>query len=354
MSTHRLFVLGHLPILAVSGKDATQFLQGQFTNDLRQLTAQHSQLGCHCNPNGRVLASCRLIRHDESICLQVPIDNLPNLLQRLTKYKLRAQVHLEDASAKLLSFGVSGNGAGQLLQRSLSALKDSSSADCCDDADNYQLSQQPDAACYCAPFSIVNVSARGGVPHISTNDEGSDGIPHKPIERLMVIGSGQAMPELWGALIKQGAIPSATTDWVLLDIAAGIPWVHQATADAFLPQMLNLQLLGGVSFNKGCYTGQEVVARLQHLGTLKRRLFRAEVATITCPHPGEQLYSEASASPQGAGMVVESSPREQGIYELLVVVEIAAVQNGVVKLGSANGPTLDFLALPYAVTDSTG
>lgn len=331
-STLRLFALGHLPIMAVSGKDAVQFLQGQFTNDLRQLTMQHSQLGCHCAPNGRVVASSRLIRQGESIYLQVPIDNLPNLLQRLTKYKLRAQVQLEDASTRLLSLGVSGNGARQLLQHSLSTLKDCNIADCHDDANDYMLPQQPDAACYYAPFSVVNLSAGG-------------------VDRLMVIGPEQAMPELWVSLVKQGAIPTATKAWVLLDIAAGIPWVHQVTVDAFLPQMLNLQLLGGVSFKKGCYTGQEVVARLQHLGTLKRRLFRAEVAATACPQPGELLYSEVSASPQGAGMVVESSLREQGVYELLVVVEIAAVQSEAVKLGSPNGPTLVFLPLPYAVTD---
>jgi tRNA-modifying protein YgfZ len=132
----------------------------------------------------------------------------------------------------------------------------------------------------------------------------------------------------------------------LLDIRAGIPTIYDRTADAFVPQMANMQLIDGVSFNKGCYTGQEVVARMQYLGKLKRRMYLAEVESDTPPQPGDELFSTSTTSQQGSGSVVAASPLGGGRYEILAVVEVRSAESGEVRL-SDHGPVLQFKALPY-------
>ena len=119
--------------------------------------------------------------------------------------------------------------------------------------------------------------------------------------------------------------------------------------EAFVPQMANLQAVQGVSFTKGCYTGQEIVARMQYLGKLKRRMYRVRVDSPQAPRPGDELFSPHSASGQGTGKVVSAAPAPEGGYEALVVIEIAAADSGEVHLGAPDGPVLTFLDLPYAL-----
>jgi folate-binding protein YgfZ len=171
-------------------------------------------------------------------------------------------------------------------------------------------------------------------------------MPGNPL-RFEILGPVTSVSDLWKRLADGGAVPANTDRWNLLDIRAGIPTVYAATVEAFVPQMTNMQLVEGVSFTKGCYTGQEVVARMQYLGKLKRRMYRAEVATDRCPHPGDELFSGASESGQGTGKVVAAAPIGDGRCELLAVVEISAVEQGNVRLGEA-GPELEFRELPYA------
>jgi folate-binding protein YgfZ len=125
--------------------------------------------------------------------------------------------------------------------------------------------------------------------------------------------------------------------------------VYDATAEAFVPQMANMQLVDGVSFTKGCYTGQEVVARMQYLGKLKRRMYRARVVTDQAPQPGQELFSPGSASGQGAGRVVDARPTPAGGFELLVVAEIASAEGASLRLGDEQGPALQLLDMPYGL-----
>jgi folate-binding protein YgfZ len=124
--------------------------------------------------------------------------------------------------------------------------------------------------------------------------------------------------------------------------------VLEATTEAFVPQMANLQLVDGVSFTKGCYTGQEVVARMQYLGTLKRRMYRVRVDSDSRPAAGTELFSASSASGQGAGRVVDARPSPDGGFEALVVCQIASMEAGDLRLGDAEGPALQAQPLPYA------
>jgi hypothetical protein len=136
--------------------------------------------------------------------------------------------------------------------------------------------------------------------------------------------------------------------WPWLDIKEGVPWVTQATQDQFVPQMINLDLIGGVSFQKGCYTGQEIVARTQYLGKLKRRMYLANVAAADFPPPGTALYSE-DLGDQASGMVVNSHASPHGGVDMLVVAPVASVDGSVVHLAALDGPVLSFQPLPYAL-----
>ena len=147
-------------------------------------------------------------------------------------------------------------------------------------------------------------------------------------------------------LILDGVFNHVGRDfWALADIRAGIPSVLEETVEAFVPQMANLQLVGGVSFTKGCYTGQEVVARMQYLGKLKRRMYLAHVVSANAPKPGDELFARGSTSGQGAGKVVDAQPAGDG-YDLLAVIEINSLEQQSVHLGEA-GPALELLDLPY-------
>ena len=155
------------------------------------------------------------------------------------------------------------------------------------------------------------------------------------------------LAETWRELLG-AAQQTGPEFWSLMEIRAGMPTVFEDTLEAFVPQMANLQLIGGVSFTKGCYTGQEVVARMQYLGKLKRRMYHAHVDTAQAPARGAELFSPSSESAQGAGRVVDVAASPQGGYELLAVIQISSAEAGDLHLESAEGPRLHLLDLPYA------
>ncbi len=304
----RLFDLSHLGLIRVCGADAETFLQGQLTNDIREVSDIHTQISSYCSQKGRMLASFRVMRIQETFYLQTLAERLPEILKRLRIFVLRSKVTLEDASDDLLRIGIAGEEAPRLLaERGLSAPERD---------DNLAISGE-----------LVLVRLPGPVP------------------RFELLGPFPAASRAWDELSGQ-ADPANRADWTLLDIQAGIPTIYNQTAEAFVPQMTNLQLIHGVSFHKGCYTGQEVVARMQHLGKLKRRMYLAEVATSTPPRPGDELYSPASTSRQASGRVVDVAPLSEGCYALLAVAEISAAEDGEVRLGE-QGPTLSLTAPPY-------
>ncbi|KOR30480.1 hypothetical protein TI04_05625 [Achromatium sp. WMS2] len=308
----RISYLSHLGLIAVSGPDTDKFLQGQFTNDMRLLTKNISTLGSHANPKGRVLALCRLMRWQDTVYLQLPINNVSLLLESLIKYRLRAKLDLEDTSAKLATIGLTGECLPPFLQSIFGKF----------------------------PNQINELLAFESIFLVRLPGTGY---------RVQILGLTEVVQDLWTKFAMSGANIVNNNHWLLEDIRSGLPTVYPETAGMFLPQMLNLHKLNGVSFAKGCYTGQEVIARLQHLGSLKRGLCRAKVATSTCPHPGTLLYAAASTSEQGAGNVVSASLTATGECELLAVVELAA-QSGEVRLVNPEGHLLQFLPLPNTNT----
>ena len=303
-----LFDLSHLGLIAASGVDAETFLQGQLTNDIRALSAAHTQLSSHCSPKGRMLASFRVMRIGDAIVLQLPMERLPDTLKRLRMYVMRARVTLDDASDLWVRIGVAGNAVPERLAEL-----------------GLRLPEQDNGLAQTDGTNVLRLPA--------------------PLPRFELIGTPERLRAIWDGL-SDICRPGDEDGWALLDIRAGLPTVYAAAADAFVPQMANMQLVDGVSFNKGCYTGQEVVARMQYLGRLKRRMYIGEVASPVRPRPGDKLQSPTSSSEQGAGLVVDARPIGGDRYALLAVVEIEAAERGEVHLGD-RGPILDLRAPPY-------
>jgi folate-binding protein YgfZ len=300
--------LSDLRLIAVAGPDARDFLQGQLTNDVRALSPTQSQLSAHCSPKGRMLASFRVFQVDESFYLQLPRSRLAATLQRLRMFVLRAKVTLEDASDRLVRVGISGACTPRLLRGRFPAL----------------------------PEHDNGVSGEGDLVAIR--------IPGTTT-RFEILGATDQVAGLWDTLMAEATVVNSDY-WSLLDIRAGLPTVYTETADAFVPQMVNMQLIEGVSFTKGCYTGQEVVARMQYLGKLKRRMYLAEIRTEKPPKPGDELHSRSSTSEQACGWVVDARPNATGHFELLAVAEIEAAERGEVHLGT-DGPQLTMTKPPY-------
>lgn len=303
-----LMDLSHLGLIQVAGADAKDFLQGLLTNDVRELSESHAQLSSHCSTKGRMLANFRVFERDESIYLQSPRETLAATIERLSRFVLRSRVTIAE-DQELVAIALAGGCAGDLVARHLGPAPT---------ADN-EIRRSGEAL-------IIRMSG--------------------PIERYQLIAPMASIKPLWTALSGE-ARHVAGDYWRLLEIRAGIPVVLSNTADAFVPQMANMQLVDGVSFNKGCYVGQEVVARMQYLGKLKRRLYLGEVESPVAPQPGDDLVAEDGASSgQGTGRIVDAQPVDEGRYELLAVVEVSAAEESGVRLGS-DGPRVSLREPPY-------
>ncbi|MES9871787.1 MAG: folate-binding protein [Candidatus Sedimenticola sp. 6PFRAG7] len=306
-----LFDLSHLGLMSISGEDAEDFLQGQVSNDVREVTGTHSQMSSYCTPKGRMLANFRVVHQEGGYLLQIPVETMPPIMKRLPMFILRSKVEVRDASDSLARMGLAGHCAGEQLLKHFSQL----------------------------PEAFGETLSDQGITLIALPGE-------KP--RFELIGTVDKLAPVWTQLAADGAVPTNREHWSLLDIRAGIPTVLEPTIEAFVPQMTNMQLVDGVSFTKGCYTGQEVVARMKYLGKLKRRMYLARSDSDECPAPGDELFSSSSKSGQGAGRVVDAQPSPDGGCELLAVAEIASVEADDLHIGSADGAKLNFLEMPYS------
>jgi folate-binding protein YgfZ len=305
--------LGHLGVISAHGRDAAAFLQGQFSNDVNAVNDRHSQLSAYCTPKGRIVGLFRLFRRGDTFYLRLPLEPLENLLQRLRRYVLRAEVTLEDATDNFIRIGLTGKEAAEELSSALGGLP-----------------EQPGDVIHVQDLSVLRVPGL-----------------HPRFEVYAL--SFEAAKRLWDTLNVRGA-PVGRAAWQLTEILAGLPNVYSSTSELFIPQMLNLQLIDGVNFRKGCYPGQEIVARTQYLGALKRRMYAGRIAADTAPMPGESLYT-ATDSVRAAGQLVDAQPHPDGGYAALAVLQIAAAEAGELHLASSEGPAFTLEALPYRFAD---
>ncbi|MGD2119520.1 MAG: folate-binding protein YgfZ [Chromatiales bacterium] len=297
--------LSYFGVIRISGEDKQTFLQGQLTNDTRNISDDKSQLSSYCTPKGRMLASFRLFQHGDNWYLVLPRERLDAILKRLRMFVLMSKVELEDVSDSMICIGLSGDCINEQLPHSLPAQQD-------------------------------DVTHAEGISYIRVEDK---------LSRYMAFGDVAGIKALWQSLAD--AMPVSSSDWRLLDIRAGIPMVYEETVEAFIPQMINLQLINGVSFTKGCYTGQEVVARMQYLGKLKRRMYPVSFESDVAPKPGDEIFSDASQSGQGAGRLVDVVKVGDNRYEGLSVIEISNVGQAKLQLLNSNGPVLEVSQPPY-------
>jgi folate-binding protein YgfZ len=277
-------------VIRALGADARTFLHGQLTQDMLNLAPGQARLAGYCSAKGRLLASFVVwSRGPEELLLACSADLLATTLKRLSMFVLRAKCKLSDASAEVPLFGLVGDLPGDSL-----AIWGHRSAPVAD------LLRLPDAA-----GRLRHLWAGAGAP---------------------------ALPML------------ALDDWHWLEVQSGVPRIVADTVEQFVPQMVNLELVGGVNFQKGCYPGQEVVARSQYRGTLKRRAFVFD--SDAAAQAGQELFAGSDPG-QPAGMVTAAAPHPDGGYSLLAETKIAALE-GSLHLGSAEGPLLRPTALPYA------
>lgn len=283
-------------LIRAEGADAAAFLQGQLTNDVAALDPARARLAGYCSPKGRLLATFVVWRTaDDALMMACSADVLAPTLKRLSMYVLRAKCRLSDVSDRWRLVGLAG--------RAATAVGDVAWAR--GEQRGATLIRLPDAEC---------------------------------VARALWIASPDADPPELPAL--------APATWRWLEVCSGVPTIVAATVDRFVPQMVNLELVGGVDFRKGCYPGQEVVARSQYRGTLKRRSLLYDTAGQ--PRPGDEVYHSADPG-QPAGMVVDAAPSPAGGSTALVEVKIAALPEGSLHLRSSGGPMLSRRAMPYAV-----
>ncbi len=301
--------LSHYGLIRARGPEAESFLLNQFCNDVREVSTTHSQLNGYCTPKGRLLTIFRLFRDGDDFLLRLPQEILEPVLKRLRMFILRTQVSLEEETA-WGSLGLSGEGLLPALREALGGL--------------------PEAVDAClAQAGLVCVRVPGSAP------------------RFEIHGEIPALKDLWLGLAEQ-ATPAGEAAWRLLEIRAGLPEIYAATQEAFVPQMVNLQAIGGLSFKKGCYPGQEIVARMHYLGKLKRRMYLAHCDSDTAPAPGTSIHTGDAESAQSVGKVVQAETLPEGGTDLLAVIEIARAEADL-HLGSADGPALNLRELPYPV-----
>lgn len=285
----------HQNLISVKGPDAARFLQGQITCDVFHLAIGESTPGARCNPKGRMLASFILFRAEEQcFFLQLHHSLTTPLISELNKYAVFFKVELADVSEHLCLLGVTGKSAEQISPTDIS----------------YQ-------------YPLI------------------DG-------RKILIVSANIIPSVWDTLLDT-ARPAGTEFWQLMDIQSGIGHVEIATSDLFVPQMLNFQAIGAISFKKGCYTGQEVVARMKYLGKLKRRMYRIRIAAAT-GHlmPGTPCYLKGQH--QAVGHIVSVAHYNSEQLEMLAVLTEEAAESDELMIGLQLYAAIERLSFPYEIT----
>lgn len=307
-NTEVLALLQGHGVIRASGADAEAFLQGQFSNDVTALTTNQAQLTAWCSPKGRVLALMLLLRDESGYNLLIPRALIPSTLKRMRMFVLRSKVVLDDFSDQYVYLGCAGAAIEQHLQQQF-----------------------------------------GAVPHVAYAVQHHAGLQITripgPRPRFLIGGTPQAVITNWPRLSESFTLVGDAA-WQWLDIEAGLPSVLVGSVDEFVPQMLNLEILEAVNFKKGCYPGQEIVARTHYLGKLKRRLYKLHMENANTPTVGTDIYN-AHGDAQSIGKVILAQPAPSHGTDLLAVLHMESVTGGELHLGNLAGPVLQVQSLPY-------
>ena len=297
-----------LRMLAVAGPDAAAFLNGQLSIDTAGLRAGACRYACFNSPKGRMLANFVVWRdpkNHERFLILLPGELAPGVAKRLSMYVLRSKVRIVDATDEIARAGIGG------------------------------------------PDATRAASAWGAAPALfELRTFGVRTVLGLPGPRFVVVAPAAESETTRSELIRRAtAAPFGAWRW--LTIRAGVPVITAATQDMFVAQTANWDILHGIDFQKGCYTGQEIIARTQYLGRLKERAFVFH-APIEGIHPGERLYSAAFGD-QPCGTVIDAAAAPDGGCDLIAVLQTAAAERGDPHLRAPDGPVLTPLALPYPI-----
>jgi folate-binding protein YgfZ len=306
--------LSHYSLIVIAGDDAVSFMQGQFTNDVTQVDISNSQLGAICNNKGRMLANFRLFKDQQNYFIYLKNDLSESSIQHLQHYILRAHVAIQDISEQLIHLAVSGDNASDLLSPFIDNIKHE--VDSISFNDNY-----------------IAIRVAGLQP------------------RYEIFCSFEHAKKLWEKVSEQAEVVNSSS-WEYLNIQAGIPFIDANTSGEFVPQMANMDLISGISFEKGCYTGQEIVARMHYLGKLKKRCYKINIATENKPDPGDKLFAENAKAGQNTGTIIQAEKNPESGYDALAVIQIADTESSLF-LNDADGPAITVGKLPYSINQST-
>jgi folate-binding protein YgfZ len=293
--------LTHLGLIEVSGSDAPGFLHNQLTSDVKHLSPAAAQYSAWCSAKGRMLASFLLYRAGDGYRLQLSADLLPAIHKRLQMFILRSKVALADHSDDCVLLGLAGPQSSAAIA-----------------ASGLPAPDKPLATQAFADGIVICLAP----------------------ERYEIVIDRAAAPMLWEQLATR-ARPVGTPVWQWLDIQAAVPLITRRTSEEFVPQMANFEQLGGVSFHKGCYPGQEVIARTQYLGKVKRHLYRVHSASAI--DIGHAIYSTDNPD-RPCGMIANAAPAPAGGYDALAVMQENFAVAGKLALAAPDGPGLELVA----------
>lgn len=310
-----LTLLPDAGLALADGEDAAHFLHNQLSNDVEKLSINEVRRAAYCTPKGRMLASLEYWRTDAGIYLMMSGSIEAAVLKRLSMFILRAKAKLHDVTSQFVVFGLGGQQAGKTLATWFPELPA---------AAGMQISN--------AAGTLIRCSDVRSSP------------------RYQWVCPQELAAQTWPVLSAQLQLTN-TADWNLGEIEAGIAHIHLATQEKFVPQMINFELIGGVNFKKGCYPGQEIVARSQYLGKLKRRTFLASIPA-TGMEAGMDVY-RADDQAQPCGVIVNAEPVNAASSLALIEMTIADQEHGVIHCGAPDGPVAQLLPLPYPITDIT-
>lgn len=315
LETGFVTVLNDIGLIQASGEEAAHFLHNQLSNDVETLNASELRRAAYCSPKGRMLASLLLFKNHDNIVLQVSRSIFAPIHKRLQMFVLRSKVKLADITSDYVLLALGGKAAAASLQSWFPELPKN---------ENTSISNEYG--------QLLRLSDSKGLP------------------RYEWLALPETAVQVWPALSK-ALTPVNTSTWRLSEIQAGIPMIIATTQEQFVPQMVNFEIIGGVNFKKGCYPGQEIVARSQYLGKLKRRMALVSIATPDV-HAGMEVFSPRDTE-QACGMVVNAEQYSASSSLALVEMKVADQESGDIHLGTADGVPLVFLDLPYEITDIT-
>ena len=304
-----LFDLSGRALIKVSGEDAESFLQNQLSNDIHNVTETEHQASAWCSPKGRIIATFQIFKRAECFYLSLSADLLEHVIKKLRMYVMMSKVTLEDVTESVIHFGYAGE-----LQTLIESAPRAS-------GQTIQLGN----------LSILRIT--GDTPRYEIFNVSADDIDEAK--------------KLWEQC-KENSTTINSNGWDYLNILAGLPDISEASSEAWIPQMVNYIAVGGVDFKKGCYPGQEVVARLNYLGKTKRRMYHLQINTDQLPAIGDAI---ASDSDKAAGKILNVAINPDEKVEVLAVMKIAEMDSKL-HLSNNSDANISVLELPYSVNDA--